>query len=80
VARVDVAVGDSWAAARLLDESLPYAWRRWELRTRVDDVGPLVLRARASDASGDMQPERQVWNQLGYANNVVQPVPITVAD
>jgi DMSO/TMAO reductase YedYZ molybdopterin-dependent catalytic subunit len=80
VERVDVAVGETWAEARLLDDPLRYAWRRWELRTRVDRVGPLVLRARASDASGDVQPERQVWNQLGYANNVVQSVVAEVRE
>jgi DMSO/TMAO reductase YedYZ molybdopterin-dependent catalytic subunit len=80
VARVDVAVGDTWTEARLLDEPLRYAWRRWELPTRVDDVGGVVLRARATDASGDTQPDRPFWNRLGYGNNVVQSVRVTVRD
>jgi DMSO/TMAO reductase YedYZ molybdopterin-dependent catalytic subunit len=78
VTRVDVAVVDMWTEARLLGEPLPHAWRRWELTTRVEDSGPLVLRARAGDASGDVQPERQVWNRLGYANNAVHGVKIQV--
>jgi DMSO/TMAO reductase YedYZ molybdopterin-dependent catalytic subunit len=78
VTRVDVAVGDRWADARLPDEPLRYAWRRWELTTRVDDVGPLVLRARATDASGDTQPDRPFWNRLGYGNNVVHSVRVDV--
>jgi DMSO/TMAO reductase YedYZ molybdopterin-dependent catalytic subunit len=78
VTRVDVAIGDKWTEARLPDDPIRHAWRRWELTTRVDDVGAVVLRARATDASGDTQPERPVWNRLGYRNNVVQAVRVDV--
>jgi DMSO/TMAO reductase YedYZ molybdopterin-dependent catalytic subunit len=80
IARVEVDVGSGWRVARLLDEPQPYAWRRWELTTRVDRGGRLALRARATDASGNTQPERPVWNRLGYANNAVQTVQIEVFD
>jgi DMSO/TMAO reductase YedYZ molybdopterin-dependent catalytic subunit len=80
VTRVDVALGDRWSEAQLLDEPLRHAWRRWELTTRVDSAGDLVLRARATDASGDTQPDRPFWNRLGYGNNVVQTVRVEVHD
>jgi DMSO/TMAO reductase YedYZ molybdopterin-dependent catalytic subunit len=79
VTRVEVDAGQGWHAARLLDEPLPHAWRRWELTTRVR-AGRLVLRARASDSGGNTQPEEPPWNRLGYANNGVQPVPVAVVD
>jgi DMSO/TMAO reductase YedYZ molybdopterin-dependent catalytic subunit len=79
VNRVDVDAGQGWQTARLLDEPLPHAWRRWELMTRASP-GRMVLRARARDASNDTQPEEAPWNQLGYANNSIQEVAIEVVD
>ena len=80
VARVEVNTGDgAWYEARLLDEPLSYAWRRWELATRIGgDAGEVVLRARATDASGDTQPDEPVRNRLGYGNNAVQSVRVVV--
>lgn len=79
VTRVDVDAGHGWQAARLLDEPLPHAWRRWEHITRVKP-GRLILCARARDATSDTQPDQPVWNELGYANNAIQKVPIEVVD
>jgi DMSO/TMAO reductase YedYZ molybdopterin-dependent catalytic subunit len=78
VTRVEVDVGSGWEEACLLDEPLLYAWRRWELITQVHSVGRIVLRARASDASGQTQPDTPAWNRLGYGNNAVQLLPIAV--
>lgn len=79
VARVDVDAGHGWQVARLLDDPLPHAWRRWELTTRVG-VGHLTLRSRATDSSANTQPDRQRWNRLGYANNAIQDVPVLVVE
>lgn len=78
VTRVEVDVGNGWHDARLLDQPLPYAWRRWELGTQLNTVGQVVLRARASDASGRTQPEIAAWNRLGYGNNAFHSLPIAV--
>jgi len=77
ITRVDVDAGQGWHAARLLDEPLPHAWRRWELTTRMS-AGRLFLRARATDSSSNTQPDEPAWNRLGYANNAIQRAPIVV--
>jgi hypothetical protein len=45
---------------------------------RLDAAGPVELRARATDATGRSQPERARWNRLGYGNNSIQLVVVTV--
>jgi len=76
VERVDVSVdGGGWVQARLSGSGL-YAWRRWELDTRVDRPGEVAIRSRATDAEGNMQPERADWNRLGYGNNSIQTVKV----
>jgi DMSO/TMAO reductase YedYZ molybdopterin-dependent catalytic subunit len=79
VVRVDVDAGHGWQIARLLDDPLPHAWRRWELATRVD-VGRLALRARATDSSNHTQPDQPAWNRRGYANNAIQVVRVMVVE
>lgn len=80
VVRVDVSVdgGETWAGARLLETSSPYAWRAWEADWEPARSGEAVLLARATDAEGRRQPLSQQFNALGYANNAAQPVRVTV--
>jgi hypothetical protein len=54
------------------------SWQWWELITRIDERGTAILRARASDLGGRTQPERPEWNRLGYGNNAVESVSISV--
>jgi len=80
IARIDVSVnGGDWQEARLVSERNRYSWQWWELMTRVEKSQDLVLRARATDLAGRIQPERAEWNRLGYGNNAIQEVPIRVA-
>ena len=80
IARVEVSVdGGDWQEARLVSERNRHSWQWWELITRVEKPGDLVLRARATDLAGRTQPERAEWNRLGYGNNAIQEVPVRVA-
>jgi DMSO/TMAO reductase YedYZ molybdopterin-dependent catalytic subunit len=79
IARVEVSVnGGDWQDARLVSERNRYSWQWWELITRIEKAGDLILRARATDLAGRTQPERAEWNRLGYGNNAIQEVPIRV--
>ena len=80
IARVEVSVGDdSWQEARLVGESPLGSWRRWELVTRVDRPGALIVRARATDQAGNAQPISAEWNRLGYGNNSIERIPLRVS-
>ena len=37
-----------------------------------------TLRARATDASGNVQPDAPPWNRLGYGNNAIEVIYINV--
>jgi len=37
-----------------------------------------MLRSRATDASGAVQPDVIEWNSLGYGNNAVRAIPVRV--
>ncbi len=79
IARVEVRVDDGpWQQARMLGEPKRHSWQWWELMTTVDQPGDCVICARASDMSGHVQPESPEWNRLGYCNNAMQKVKLTV--
>jgi hypothetical protein len=40
--------------------------------------GRRTLRARATDAAGNVQPEVPIWNRLGYGNNAIEVVFVDV--
>ena len=74
--RVQVRLGNgAWNDAEL-NEAQPYAWRAWELTTTVERSGVLAIRSRATDASGETQPDHAQWNRLGYGNNSIQKVTL----
>jgi DMSO/TMAO reductase YedYZ molybdopterin-dependent catalytic subunit len=79
IAGVEVRLGDApWQPARMLGEPKRHSWQWWELITRTDRPGDCVIRARATDLSGRRQPDVPEWNRLGYCNNAIQTVRITV--
>jgi DMSO/TMAO reductase YedYZ molybdopterin-dependent catalytic subunit len=74
VTRVDVSLtgeGD-WQAAQLEPPRGPYQWQDWSFDWEANDVGRHTLRARATDAAGNVQPEVPPWNRLGYGNNAIE--------
>ena len=70
--------GGPWQEARLIGPRPPHGWQWWELQTRVEQPGPLTLRARATDLAGRTQPERPEWNRLGYGNNAIQEIAVPI--
>jgi DMSO/TMAO reductase YedYZ molybdopterin-dependent catalytic subunit len=77
IARVEVSAGGGvWQEARLLGEQDRYGARRWE--AIADLWESTTLRARATDAGGNSQPEQAEWNRLGYGNNSIHQVAIRV--
>lgn len=77
ITRVEVAVGgEAWQDATLGVPASPYAWTPFALPV-VLPAGAVALRSRATDASGATQPERIVWNSLGYGNNAVRVITVT---
>ena len=80
VTRVDVSLtGEGeWQPAELAPPSGPYAWQDWSFDWTPPHVGRHTLRARATDAAGNVQPEVPPWNRLGYGNNAIEVVYVDV--
>ena len=80
VTRVDVSLtgeGD-WHPAQLEPPNGPYQWQDWSFDWDATDVGRHTLRARATDAAGNVQPEVPPWNRLGYGNNAIEVIYVDV--
>ncbi|MFF7974894.1 molybdopterin-dependent oxidoreductase [Streptomyces sp. NPDC007905] len=82
VTSVDVSTdgGATWQPAALEpDHGHHWAWRRWSFRWFAVP-GDHVLGARAHDGAGNTQPLEQAWNRGGFANNLIQRVPVFCPD
>jgi DMSO/TMAO reductase YedYZ molybdopterin-dependent catalytic subunit len=78
VTAVEVSTDDgrTWSAAALDEpDGHRWSWRRWRYDWTAAP-GEHVLCARATDAEGRTQPLEQPWNRGGFANNLVQRVPV----
>jgi DMSO/TMAO reductase YedYZ molybdopterin-dependent catalytic subunit len=79
VAAVDVALDDGeWQPATLDPPLAPHAWRRFSRVVELDEPGRHVVRTRARDAAGRVQPDVPPWNRHGYGNNAIVPVSFYV--
>ena len=80
VSHVEVSIdGASWQPAALIGEPRRHTWQWWELVVKLDARrADIAVRARATDAVGRTQPVQPRWNRLGYANNAVHEVRVSV--
>ena len=80
VTAVEVSIDGAgeWQAAEVHPPVAPNAWQAWSFNWDVTEPARHVLRARATDATGAIQPDAPPWNRLGYGNNAVQVVVIDV--
>jgi DMSO/TMAO reductase YedYZ molybdopterin-dependent catalytic subunit len=61
-----------WHEAEVEPAAGPHQWQNWTFRWEANDPGRHSLRARATDASGNVQPDVPPWNRLGYGNNAIE--------
>jgi len=80
VRRVEVSTDDgaSWRRAYTRRPDGAAGWVRWELPWRPERTGPRTLLARATDATGAVQPDVARYNTLGYLFGAVVKHPVTV--
>jgi DMSO/TMAO reductase YedYZ molybdopterin-dependent catalytic subunit len=77
VVELSVDDGITWQSADLEAAESPYSWQRWHAMWPAR-AGSYRLKVRATDTIGRTQPADPEWNLLGYANNAIQVVPVTV--
>lgn len=79
ITKVEFGVDDEWSQARLQPGPGQYAWTGWQAEW---DAGPgqYLLKCRATDANGAVQPLEPPWDVAGFGNNAVQTIPVLVRD
>ena len=81
VSRVEVSTDDgaTWQDAALEPAPSRFAWSRfttgWQARP-----GEHLLRARAHDETGRVQPDEPPWNRGGFANNAHTAIRVVAAE
>ena len=77
VVKVSVGVDGVWNEAALDPPGGRYAWRGWRYRWDAAP-GEHVLECRATDGGGEIQPLDPPWDNVGFGNNAVHRVSVTV--
>jgi DMSO/TMAO reductase YedYZ molybdopterin-dependent catalytic subunit len=80
LAKVEVSVdgGKTWRAASLEGDAGAGRWQIWKLRFDARP-GRVTAMVRATDRSGNVQPEKAAWNPSGYFYNAWHSVSWEVA-
>ena len=67
-----------WHPSRVEKQRDPAQWQDWSFEWHATKVGRHTLRARATDAAGNVQPDVPPWNRLGYGNNAIEVLYVDV--
>lgn len=76
---VEVCVDGVWEKAQLEAPAGRYAWRGWTFMW-IATAGSHELACRATDSTGQTQPETPEWNYQGMGNNDIQRLTVTVRE
>lgn len=79
VERVEVEICGQWHDADLSVAVDQYAWTKWTYDWQATS-GHHILRCRATDANGNVQPLDPKWDVSGFANNAAQKVEVFVRE
>jgi hypothetical protein len=76
VTRVEFATDrePAWRPATLDGPERVGSWRPWRFAWEASAKGRHVLRVRAHDSNGQVQPEAPPWNRSGYLWNGIDQV------
>ena len=77
IEKVEVSVNGEWFEAKLYNSNSKYSWIKWALDWKAVE-GHYTLGCRATDESGQTQPDTQVFDIGGFANNAIQQMEIFV--
>ncbi len=77
ITNVAVGIDGTWSDAALDARQGKYVWRGWRFQWQATH-GDHVLECRATDANGETQPLEPPWDSVGFGNNGVQRVHVTV--
>jgi DMSO/TMAO reductase YedYZ molybdopterin-dependent catalytic subunit len=81
IASVEIAIDDGpWQQALLSNRETAYGWCGFSLSFTPDRLGRKVLRARATDRRGNIQPESQLPDRESYLANWIIPVGINIVE
>jgi DMSO/TMAO reductase YedYZ molybdopterin-dependent catalytic subunit len=77
---ISIDFGATWQKADLGAPPNRYAWQKWHALVRFPSEGYYEVWARATDASGRMQPMLVPgWNPKGYLNNAMHRIAVKVS-
>ncbi len=79
ITKVEFGVDDNWQEAEITGRSGRYAWTGWHTEWDAQP-GKHILRCRATDEAGNVQPLDPPWDVAGFGNNAAQSVHVFVSD
>ena len=79
ISKVEVLCNSKWVKATLDYSKSKYSWTKWSLDW-LATPGHHILSCRATDETGDTQPEDPIFDVGGFANNSIQKIDVFVAN
>ncbi len=78
IVEVEVDHGDGWKKTKLDDGNENFSWRTWKYGWTPERRGEAILRARATDEEGNVQPDVVDPNRYLYGYNGILKIQVNV--
>ncbi|MGE6259788.1 sulfite oxidase [Heyndrickxia sporothermodurans] len=83
ITRVEVSLddGQTWNTCQLTstsETSEKYTWITWSYKWEAQKKGEYVIKSKATDSYGNVQPIKPFWNRKGYGYNAIERIIVKV--
>ncbi len=78
IVKVELNLGSGWKKAVMVNESERFAWQTWRYEWLPEKKGQIVLKVRATDEAGNVQPESGELNKYLYGYNGMHKIHVNV--
>jgi DMSO/TMAO reductase YedYZ molybdopterin-dependent catalytic subunit len=70
--------GQTWDTCQLSSTSEKYTWCSWSYNWEAPKKGEYIIKSKATDSYGNVQPVNPLWNRKGYGYNAIDRIKVKV--
>jgi DMSO/TMAO reductase YedYZ molybdopterin-dependent catalytic subunit len=80
ITKVEISLddGETWNICQLITIPEKYKWNSWRYKWEAQEKGEYIIKSKATDSFGNVQPIKPLWNRKGYGYNAIDQIKVKV--
>jgi DMSO/TMAO reductase YedYZ molybdopterin-dependent catalytic subunit len=80
ITKVEISIdgGNTWRSCQFTSVSEKYTWTHWSYEWDAQKKGEYIIKSKATNSHGNVQPIEPFWNKKGYGFNAIDCITVKV--